>query len=91
MRRWPCDAQAQKQLLNFDEGHMSGTVGLPRMEWLRVLKRDDNGPAKLGHGKQFLKYKLTKNPRRLRKGMQMLKNVSVGTIQVELNASPVIF
>ena len=70
---------------------MSGTMGLPRiMEWLRVLKRGDNGPVKLGHGKQFLKNKLIKNPRRLRKTMQMFKNVSVDTTQVESNASPVI-
>ena len=70
-------------MLNFDEGHIAGTMGLPRvMEWLRVLKKDDKGSVKLGHGKQFLKYKLIKSPRRLRNMMQMFKNVSVNTIQV---------
>ena len=79
-------------MLNFHEGHIVGTMGLPRvMEWLRVLKMDDKGSVKLGYGKQFLKYKLIKNLRRFRKTMQMLKNVSVNTIQVESNASPVIF
>ena len=79
-------------MLNFNEGHSSGTMCLPRiMEWLRVLERDDNGPVKLGHGKQFLKYQLIKNPRRLRKTMQTFKNVSVDATQVESNASPVIF
>lgn len=61
------------------------------MEWLRVLKKDDKGSVKLGYGKQFLKYKLIKSPRRLRNMMQMFKNVSVNTIQVESNASPFIF
>ena len=70
-------------MLNLDEGHIAGTMGLPRvMEWLRVLKKDDKGSAKLGYGKQFLKYKLIKSPRRLRNMMQMFKNVSVNTIQV---------
>ena len=70
-------------MLIFDEGCMSGTMGLQRiMECLRVLKRDDKGPIKLGHGKPLLKYKMIKDPRYLRKTMMVWKNVYVSMIQV---------
>ena len=61
------DAQVQMQMVNFDEGRMASTMGLPRiMEWLQALRRDDNGKLKLGHGKPLLGYTLCGNTRRLR-------------------------
>jgi hypothetical protein len=75
---------------------MSGTMGLQRiMEWLRVLKKDDKGSIKLGHGKPPLKYKMIKDTKYLRKTIKVWKNVYVSTFQVQLrcqkSANSVIF
>ena len=78
-----CDPQAQKQMVNFDEGRMASKMGLPRvMVWLRVLYKSKVGRVKLGHGKPQLRYKLIKDVGTLRRIIELWKDVPVEHIQV---------
>ena len=71
-------------MLNFDEGRMSSTMGLPRiMQWLQVLERSDRGPVKLGHGKLTLRYTVTQDLDHVRLTMKLWEDVSVENVQVE--------